>query len=367
MKPSTKTNNSKRKSDDDGSPMPPLHGYEIFNAKERKKIQLEKQGCGRHYADAFKRHCHLNSIISERWKNIDHVYKQQLVKKARVGKIRFCEEMKEWQHKKKAKKIVERDETIDKNLPPCDGAICIQTLDENKRLLGNATKDKITDMYLALCERTSPINHDGKGSQFAGIVPFEFEGSGNGTNQRDGLFGGFSGMSTAQLAGDLPFSFGGSGVRLEVPLCIPCNDSTLAVNAPNFPCNEYNLGPAQVNYSGRSSDALSEKSISKDEYNPPRITGEVPPMLAGLIDVLWDTPDPTCATSQTQGFQFNDNPFSLVPAYELEDTIDDELVDGGIANPGAQFDSNISETQRTRNTCLWPEIMRTENENEPSW
>eukprot|EP00956_Cyclotella_meneghiniana_P022387 scaffold42376_cov70-Cyclotella_meneghiniana.AAC.1 len=301
-----KTNKIKRKSDGDGSPTPPLHGYEIFNAKERKKIQLEKQGCGRHYADAFKRHCHLNSIISERWKNIDHVYKQELVKKARVGKIRFCEEMKEWQHKKKAKKKT-TNKTIDKS-------------------------------------------------------------SGTGTTQRDGLLGGFSGMSTnqgAQLAGDLPF--GGSGVRLEVPLCIPCNDSTPAVTAPNFPCNEYNLGPAQVNYSGRSSDALSEKPISKYEYNPPRITEEVPPMLAGLIDALWDAPDPTCAKSQTQGFQFNDNPFSLVAAYELEDTIDDKLVDGKRANPGAQFDSNTAEKQRTRNTCLWHEIMRTENENEPSW
>ncbi|KAL3786402.1 hypothetical protein HJC23_002959 [Cyclotella cryptica] len=102
----TKKRRSKR-DNNVGRPTRPLNAYNIFFALERRKIVAKQQkeaalngytcpSSQRKHEQAHVGFANLARIVSERWKAIDERYKAELEEKARLDKIRYDNEMKEW-------------------------------------------------------------------------------------------------------------------------------------------------------------------------------------------------------------------------------------------------------------------------------
>ena len=101
----TKKTKKSKQPNDEGKPKRSLNVYNLFFAIERQKIQNEQANVG---------FANLARTVSERWKTIDPVYKQQLEEQARLDRIRFENEMEVWRAKKEAKERNEPTELGEK-------------------------------------------------------------------------------------------------------------------------------------------------------------------------------------------------------------------------------------------------------------
>ena len=111
------------------------------------------------------KHAHLHSIISERWKKVDPVYKQELYEKARIDEIRHYMEMQVWKLKRKMKK----KEKVDKHLPLLESVereARIEKSNKHKNLLDLeiAMRKQTVDMYLAYHARSDRAPNQNEGA-----------------------------------------------------------------------------------------------------------------------------------------------------------------------------------------------------------
>ncbi|KAL7482547.1 hypothetical protein ACHAW6_008222 [Cyclotella cf. meneghiniana] len=107
MKSTKSGTKTSKQGKNDGRPTRPLNAYNIFFAIERRKIVSKQQkeaamdGCTsttsrRRREQAHVGFANLARIVSDRWKTIDEGYKAELEEKARLDKIRYENEMKQW-------------------------------------------------------------------------------------------------------------------------------------------------------------------------------------------------------------------------------------------------------------------------------